>query len=137
MQSTLIIFVLLILGSLNSYAGGHDHSAMNHSEKASKKSKPSMAEMFGPDYKKGDIGHSTGIIKSITVAGSLIIEHAKMHGTKIDAQTTEFEVLDSADISELAESNRVEFVTKRGKDDVYRVFKICKLSAGKRKCLKK
>ena len=31
-------------------------------EKEATSSKPDMKAMFGPDYQKGDIGHSTGLV---------------------------------------------------------------------------
>ena len=101
---------------------------------ASAHSKPNMTEMFGPDYKKGDIGHSTGYIQSIN-AEEVTIEHATVHGTGIEAKTTNFEVLDSADLSELAENDHVEFLVRKGSDSVYRLLAICNMGATGDKCL--
>lgn len=98
-------------------------------------SKPDMTELFGPDYKKGDIGHSFGVINTITAAGNLVIEHGKIHGTDIEATTTELEVLSSADLAELIENSRVEFLVKKGHDHEYRVLSICKITTENPKCL--
>lgn len=133
--SFVIVFVLMTLGSLSAFAQNKGLPTTVESTAASDDSKPDMTELFGPDYKKGDIGHSFGVIKAMTVAGNLVVEHGKIHGTDIEATTTEFEVLDSADLSELIENSHVEFLVKKDHDDEYRVLSICKITTENSKCL--
>ena len=52
-----------------------------------------------------------------------------------EAAVTGFEVLDNADISELSVNDHVEFLVKRGDDNVYRLLSICNMGAEKLKCL--
>ena len=133
--SFVIVFVLMTLGSLSAFAQNKGLPTTVESTAASDDSKPDMTELFGPDYKKGDIGHSFGVIKAMTVAGNLVVEHGKIHGTDIEATTTEFEVLDSADLSELIENSHVEFLVKKDHDDEYRVLSICNITTENSKCL--
>ena len=131
----LIVSILVLLSSLKTHSQENDSAATIDSNGTSSHSKPNMTEMFGPDYKKGDIGHSTGIIELITTDGDLVIDHAKIHGTSIEAATTGFEVLNSADISNLAGGDYVEFLIKKDHDDVYRLLSVCKMTTSSAKCL--
>lgn len=98
--------------------------------------KPDMKVMFGADYKKGDIGHSIGVLMAIKNDGAMLtIEHGTVHGTSVEANTTDFALLGDLDVSTLSETNRVEFLVKRGGDDVYRLLKICDLGPTSAKCL--
>ena len=137
MKTTLFLITLIsvVLSVSNTQAQESGSVTTIESNDTPHSSKPNMTEMFGPDYKKGDIGHSTGAIKSITLGRDLVIEHAEIHGTGIEAAVTGFEVLDNADISELSENDHVEFFVKRGDDNVYRLLSICNMGAEKLKCL--
>ena len=138
MRFRLLTISLLLLAFTQSSSFAHDIHAVDRdrAEQVTEgNSKPNMTELFGPDYKKGDIGHSFGTLKNLSTEGRVVIEHSKIHGTEIEASTTEFEVLPGADLSELTESNRVEFLIKKGDDDGYRVLSICKVTAENSKCL--
>ena len=137
MKTTLFLIALIfvVLSPLNTQAQESDPSIITESSETPHSSKPNMTEMFGPNYQKGDIDHSTGVVKSIALGSDLVIEHGEIHGTVIGAAITSFEVLDNTDISELSEKDYVEFLVKRGDDNVYRLLSICNMGAEKLKCL--
>ena len=91
---------------------------------------------FGPDYKRGDIGHSTGIlIGQETAANVAVIEHGVIHGIDRGADTTKFEILDEANLSALSSGTKVEFLVKKGPDNIYRLFAICEILEDGKNCL--
>ena len=92
--------------------------------------------IFGPDYKKGDIGHSKGVvIEKAAVNNVVTIKHGVIHGIDRGASTTEFESLETVDISPLSSGANVEFLVKKGPDDIYHLFKICEILEAGKSCL--
>ena len=110
-------------------------SAVSQSKSAEKGPKDYKA-IFGPDYKKGDIGHSKGTITKLTSAANEVsIKHGVIHGIDRGAATTNFEVLDSANVSALSSGVNVEFLVKKGPDNIYRLFAICEILEAGKSCL--
>ena len=92
--------------------------------------------LFGPNYKRGDIGHSTGVlIGQETAANLAVIEHGVIHGIDRSADTTKFEILDKTDISDISSGAKVEFLVKKGPDTIYRLFAICEILEDDESCL--
>ena len=92
--------------------------------------------IFGPDYKKGDIGHSKGVLIDANLAANeVVIKYGVIHGIERGADTATFERLDSADISTLYAGVEVEFLVKKGPDDIYRLFAICEILEAGQSCL--
>ena len=97
--------------------------------------KPDMKAMFGPNYQKGDIGHSKGMVTDIN-SGIVTINHGVVHGTSMKAKVSVFEALPSAKDPRVSIGDQVEFLLKRGDDSKYRLLNICRLSANEASCLK-
>ena len=107
----------------------------NLSNKAAKK--PDMKALFGPDYKKGDIGHSTGVVTAIDVSSDHItINHGTVHGTSLEAAVSRFERLPNTKSVTLTPNDKVEFLLKKGSDSQYRLLAICAIKAPETRCLK-
>lgn len=108
---------------------------ISQNESDDKNSKDYKA-MFGPDYQKGDIGHSTGVIIDEGLATNVIvIEHGTIHGIESGADTTKFEILDEVDPSPMISGTNVEFLVKKGTDNIYRIFAICEVLEDEKSCL--
>lgn len=123
-----------ITAMCNTGVGGKE--CLNDVAVAAAKPKPDMKKMFGPDYKKGDIGHSKGVVQSIDIGSNqMIIDHGTVHGTSVVAAVTNFEAMEATDISKISEGVRVEFLVKKGTDGVYRLLSICDLGEDGTKCL--
>ena len=104
--------------------------------KDSTTSKPDMKAMFGPDYQKGDIGHSTGMVTSVdTDKGLITIDHGILHGTSIVAGASTFETLPSAKSAIVSAGDKIEFLVKKGSDGTYRLLKICAIAKDEAGCL--
>ena len=97
-------------------------------------SKPDMKAMFGPNYQKGDIGHSKGLVTDIS-SSLITVDHSVVHGTLIKAAVSAFETLPSAKSGMISKGDQVEFLLKRGGDSQYRVLNICRLPANETSCL--
>ena len=98
--------------------------------------KPDMKAMFGPNYQKGDIGHSKGIVTAVDAnTGRITIDHGTLHGTLIEAAVSPFETLPSAKNIILTPNDQVEFLVKKGNDSTYRLLKICVFTAPETGCL--
>ena len=98
--------------------------------------KPDMKAMFGPNYQKGDIGHSKGIVTAVdTNAGPITIDHGVVHGTLIEAAVSTFEMLPSTKNISLTPNDQVEFLIKKDNDSTYRLLKICVFTAPETGCL--
>jgi len=103
--------------------------------------KPSKAPtdykaMFGPDYKRGDIGHSTGVVENTdNGASSITIAHGTIHGIDRQASTTTFPIPENVALQDIDQGDRVEFLVKRESDNTYSMFKICEIQQSSEKCL--
>lgn len=140
-------YMVIILSAIAMLACGNSDSdlaantvAVNsdqNKQSASAKPKPDMKKTFGPNYKKGDVGHAFGTVKAIALddGKSVEIEHGVVHGTALEPNTSVFEVLDNADVTTITPDNRVEFLVWKGDDDVYRLYSICALEENVDKCL--
>lgn len=104
--------------------------------KSADKGPKNYKAIFGPDYQKGDIGHSKGIlIDKGNAAKTVVIEHGVIHGIERGAETTKFETLDTVDLSPLSSGVKVEFLVKKGPDTIYRLFAICEILEAGKSCL--
>lgn len=91
---------------------------------------------FGPDYKPGDVGHSKGVIANISDAPATVtIEHGDIHGIGGQPGTSTFAPLGSAELTGLDAGERVEFLVRKGEDDIFRLYLICELDEGSATCL--
>lgn len=118
---------------------GHDMTAAASGDKAAA-GKPKggldYKKMFGPDYKRGDVGHSFGTVMSVAPGADYItLDHGKIHGIGMGAMTMGFDVLKEADVSGLEKGTKVEFLVKKGLDGTYRVFAICDMGGSDSSCL--
>ena len=92
--------------------------------------------MFGADYKRGDIGHSTGVVEiTDNGASSITIAHGMIHGIDRQASTTTFPIPDNVALEDIDEGDRVEFLVKKEGDNTYSMFKICEIQESSEKCL--
>lgn len=117
----------------------HDMSAMSGGD-APGGGKPKggldYKKMFGPDYKRGDVGHSFGTVVSVAPdADYITLDHGKIHGIGMGAMTMGFDVLKDADVTDLQKGTKVEFLVKKGLDGSYRVFSICDMAGQDKSCL--
>lgn len=117
---------------------GHDMSAME-SPPSGKKGGMDYKAMFGPDYKKGDVGHSTGtVISKAPEADYITIDHGKIHGMGMGAMTMGFDVPETVDLSDIEEGAEVEFLIKKGQEEgTFLVFALCDMDAEGPQCLNK
>lgn len=100
------------------------------------KSGHDMKAMFGPDYKKGDIGHSTGVVKSVDPETAyMVIDHGPVHGTSMGPMTMAFETSASIDVSKFSANDKVEFLVRLDEEGAYSIFAICDTVKDGPKCL--
>lgn len=72
------------------------------------------------------IGHGTGIIKSLSTQGDfLTINHGPIEGVGMSAMTMGFDIMGGVDLSTFTEGDAVAFMVKRGRDNSYRITAIC------------
>lgn len=127
--------ILSSCGEVKEPATPKNTSTVSQNEYADNSPKDYKA-MFGPDYRKGDIGHSTGVIIDEGLETNVVvIEHGMIHGIKRGADTTKFEILDKVDLSAMSSGVEVEFLVKRGTDNIYRLFAICEILEKGKSCL--
>ena len=101
-----------------------DHSTMDHSQMDDTKT-------------MGDIGHTTGVVVSISPDGSeATIDHKAINGVGMGAMTMEFTVMSSIDVSPYAADQNVSFMVKKGRDGSYRITAMCNTDAEGADCLK-
>jgi Cu/Ag efflux protein CusF len=90
----------------------------------------------GHEMGDGDIGHATGVIKSIGSQGDfLTIDHGPIDGIGMGAMTMGFDIMSDVDLSGFSEGNEVAFMVKKGRDNSYRITAICDTGAVGADCL--
>lgn len=149
LNSACIFGMVVALGACNASGRAPDPSApgtqsgavmadhAGHSAGGASAGKHNMSAMFGPDYMKGDVGHSTGTVVSVNLQDDYItIDHGEVHGIGMGPMTMGFEALGDADLAGLAPEDRVEFLVRMGETGSYGVFMICKMNAAGEGCLK-
>lgn len=95
-----------------------------------------MKALFGDDYRPGDIGHAFGTILSIEDQSSrLTVDHGPIHGTPIKPSITVLGILEDVNISSTFVGDHIEFLVKKGDDDIYRISAICTMEIKGNKCL--
>ena len=100
-----------------------DHDKMDHS-------KTDDAEM------KGDTGHTTGVIISISPDGKeATINHQEIKGVGMGAMTMGFGITSMVDLSGFAEDDKVSFMVKKGRDGSYRITAMCNTDIDGKDCL--
>ena len=106
-----------------------DHSQMDHSQ---------MDHSNAGDMKMtGDMGHTTGVIVSISEDGQqATIDHQEIAGVGMGAMTMGFGILSSVDLSDYKSGDNVSFMVKKGRDGSYRITAICNTDTDGADCLK-
>ena len=100
-----------------------NHNTMDHS-------KMDEAKMMG------DIGHTTGVIISISPDGSeATIDHQEIEGVGMGAMTMGFGITSTVDLSAFEKDDNVGFMVKRGRDGSYRITAICNTDTDGKDCL--
>ena len=113
-----------------------DHSGHTAMNEVASTSKPDMKALFGEDYRPGDVGHSTGTVKGVADDGySMVIDHGQIHGIGMAPMTMSFDLMGDASVDGIAEGDSVEFLVRKGRDNSYRVFMICKMKSENETCL--
>lgn len=88
------------------------------------------------DGAKSRVGQGTGVIQSVDDEGrSLTIDHGPIDETGMGAMTMGFGVVGAVDLSGFSEGDPVAFRIKRGRDNSYRVTKICNIETDRPDCL--
>lgn len=96
-----------------------------------------MQAIFGPDYKRGDIGHSIGHVQSVDKTKSFItINHGVIHGTHMGSMEQTLEHLEKVERVDFRAGEEVKFLVRKGRDDTYRIFMICSMDKEGPECLK-
>ena len=130
------VFVLMAGACLSACSPAKAPAAAISQNKAANKGSKDYKALFGPDYKKGDIGHSKGVlIEKAAVNNVVTIKHGVIHGIDRGASTTEFETLETVDISPISSGADVELLVKKGPDNIYRLFAICEILEAGKSCL--
>jgi len=109
--------------SNSTHSGEMDHSKMDDTKmnhNTMDHSKMDEAKMMG------DIGHTTGVIISISPDGSeATIDHQEIEGVGMGAMTMGFGITSTVDLSAFEKDDNVGFMVKRGRDGSYRITAIC------------
>ena len=106
-----------------------DHSKMDHADM-------DHSKMDGMTM-KGDTGHTTGKILSISPDGQAVtIDHQAIEGVGMGAMTMGFTVMSTIDLSSYAADQNVSFMVKKGRDGSYRITAMCNTDADGADCLK-
>ena len=88
------------------------------------------------DSARSRVGHGTGVIQSVDAEGrSLTIDHGPIDETGMGAMTMGFGVVGAVDLSGFSEGDPVAFRIKRGRDNSFRVTKICNTETDGPDCL--
>ncbi len=113
-----------------------DHSGRTAMDEMAFTPKPDMKALFGEGYKPGDVGHSTGTVRAVADDGySMVIDHGQIHGIGMAPMTMSFDLMGDASAEGIAEGDTVEFLVRKGRDNSYRVFMICKMKSQNETCL--
>lgn len=95
-----------------------------------------MMDHSGHDMGSGDIGHATGVIKSVGAQGDfLTIDHGPIDGIGMGAMTMGFDIVGDVDLTGFEDGDMVSFMVKKGRDGSYRITAICDTGASGDDCL--
>lgn len=124
--------------SLTACGGSQDPAPAQANQPAASSEMPAdgMMDHTEHDMGGGNMGHATGIIKSVgSQSDFLTIDHSQIDGIGMGAMTMGFDIMDGVDLFGFTEGDEVAFMVKKGRDKSYRITAICNMGSAGADCL--